>query len=256
MKAIPKKMMNTPSGNMEYAQSGEGTPAIILINGGSGPIEGWHNLFHELAAETAVLAYNRFGVGKSDKPSTPQHGQAVVDALRQLLQLAGLRPPYILVGHSLGGLYANLFARQHPEEIAGVVLLESSHPLDLNINATQSGFIRGINQLLRKSDSLTPHKKWDEVNFVDETVQQIAQSGPFPDVSLVVVSGTKKPPMMPKQAYQLRTANQQDFLQLSKQSRLIQASRSGHFPQLSEPEIVKQAIQDCLAMARKNQQLL
>jgi hypothetical protein len=57
--------------------------------------------------------------------------------------------------------------------------------------------------------------------------------------------------MMPEQAYQQRTANQQDFLQLSKQSRLIRASRSGHFPQLSEPEIVKQAVLDCLAMAEK-----
>ncbi|UQZ34087.1 alpha/beta hydrolase [Paenibacillus sp. PK3_47] len=253
MKPIQRKMIQLPSGRLEYACSGEGAPAVILINGGSGPIEGWYNVFHELAGDTSVLAYNRFGVGKSGKPSGPQHGQAVLDTLRELLQAAGVRPPYLLSGHSLGGLYANLFARKYPGETAGLVLLEASHPQDLLINDTQNGFIRTLNRLLRTVDRLSPHKKWGEVNFVEDTVRQIGEAGPFPDIPLVVVAGSKKPPMMPEQAYRLRTAHQQDFLQLSSQSRLITASRSGHFPQLSEPEIVIQAVKECLAMVRHHQ---
>jgi len=251
MRPIPKKKMDTTNGKLEYALSGEGKPAVILINGGSGPIEGWYKVFHELAEQTTVLAYNRFGVGGSDKPTSPQHGNAIVNSLRELLQSINLQPPYILVGHSLGGLYANLFARQYPAEIAGVVFLDSSHPQDLKINETQNGFIRGINRILQKLDSFSSHKQWNEVHFVEETVEQIGQAAPFPDVPLFVVSGGQKPPMLPEHAYQLRKANQLDFVQLNPQGTHIIASRSGHFPQMSEPEVVKQAIQECIDKVRK-----
>lgn len=252
MKPIPKQKIHTANGTLEYAKSGEGLPAVILINGGSGPVEGWYKVYPPLAEEVTVFAYNRFGVGSSDQPASPQHGEAIISSLRQLLQEIALHPPYILVGHSLGGLYANLFARRYPEEIAGVVLLESSHPQDLAINEIQPRWIRVINRLLQKFDALSPHKKWNEANFVEETVQQIGQAGPFPAIPLVIVTGGKKPPMVPEHVYQLRTANQLDFLQLSPQSQHIPATQSGHFPQMSEPDVVLQAVRECISRVRIN----
>ncbi|CAM4371532.1 alpha/beta fold hydrolase [Paenibacillus endophyticus] len=252
MKFIPKAKTHTPSGMMEYAQSIKEGPAVILINGGSGPIEGWYKIFHELAETATVVAYNRLGVGGSDKPSTPQHGETIVTALRQLLAEMSIRPPYILVGHSLGGLYANLFARQFRDEIAGVVLLDSSHPQDLGINETQNPFIKRINRILGMFDSFSLGRKWSEVNFVEETVAQIEKAGSFPDIPLVVVSGGKKPPMMPEHVMEIRANNQLDFVRLSKQGQHIIAHRSGHFPQLTEPDIVIRAVLDCIQMARKN----
>jgi hypothetical protein len=59
MKPILKKKIYTTSGNIEYAQSGEGMPTVILINGGSRPIEGWYKVLHELTEETTVFAYNK-----------------------------------------------------------------------------------------------------------------------------------------------------------------------------------------------------
>jgi pimeloyl-ACP methyl ester carboxylesterase len=248
---IPTKISRTTSGTMEFAQLGEGEPTVLLINGGSGPIDGWYKVIHEIAKTTTVVAYNRFGVGNSDKPSTPQHGNAVVTALRQLLQEENIKPPFLLVGHSLGGFYANLFARQFPNEAAGVVLLESSHPLDLKINETQNAFLRTVNRLFALFDSFFPHRKWGEVHYVEETIKQIEQADAFPDVPLIVVSGGKKPPMMPDHVFEMRRNNQLDFVQLNKQGKHVLAACSGHFPQLSEPEIVIQAILDCLHLARK-----
>jgi pimeloyl-ACP methyl ester carboxylesterase len=252
MKLIPKKKIPTADGNLEYAQLGNGDPAVILINGGSGPIEGWYKVIHEIAEQSTVVAYNRLGVGGSDKPSAPQHGDAIVTALRQFLQEINVSPPYILVGHSLGGLYANLYARQYPNEISGVVLLDSSHPDDLIINKTQNTFIRGINRVLGLLDSFFAHRKWNEVNFVEETVKMIEMSGPFPDVPLVVVSGGKKPPMMPELAMEIRRNNQLDLVRLSSQSRHVVASKSGHFPQFTEPSVVLQAILDCIRLVRQS----
>ncbi|WP_430510625.1 alpha/beta fold hydrolase [Gottfriedia solisilvae] len=252
MKPIQKKKIFTNSGMIEFAQLGEGVPTVVLINGGSGPIEGWYKVFHELAEETTVLAYNRLGVGKSDLPKSPQHGISIVNTLRQLLKEINVSPPYILVGHSLGGLYANLFARQYPEEIAGVVLLDASHPEDVSINETQGALIRGINKFLKAFDSFSSHKKWNEVNFVEETAKQIQQAGSFPDVPLLVLSGDKMPKMMPEHAFQIRRANQMNLVQLSNQGKHILATKSGHFPQLSEPELVISAIQECIQMAKNN----
>ncbi|QYR22547.1 alpha/beta hydrolase [Paenibacillus sp. sptzw28] len=253
MNSIGKNKIQTAYGTMEYAKSGEGTPAVILINGGSGPIEGWFKIFHEIAEQSTVVAYNRFGVGGSQKPAVPQHGQAVVDSLRELLREIGVNPPYILVGHSLGGLYANLFARQYSDEIAGVVLLESSHPKDLTINETQPPFIRRLNQLLGIFDSFSPHRKWNEVHYVEETINQLAQSAPFPEVPLFVVSGGKKPPMMPESAFAIRKENQLDFVRLNQRGTHLIADSSGHFPQLSEPEIVLRAIRECIHTVRNMQ---
>lgn len=253
MRAIAKKRIQIASGSFEYAyeRSISDCPSVVLINGGSGPIEGWHKTFHEIAEITTVMAYNRLGVGGSDKPSTPQHGIAIVTALRQLLQGVNVPPPYILVGHSLGGLYANLFARQYPEEVAGVVLLESSHPLDLSINETQSGFIKGLNRVLGIFDSLSPHRKWNEVNYVEETVKQLGVAGPFPEVPLFVVSGGKKPPMMPEHAMEIRSNNQLNLAKLSSQGKHIIASKSGHFPQFTEPDVVVATVLDCVHIVRK-----
>ncbi|MBC8080086.1 MAG: alpha/beta hydrolase [Gorillibacterium sp.] len=252
MKSFTKHKNQTSRGNILYAKAGEGFPAVILINGGSGPIEGWYKLFHELANETTVFAYNRFGVGGSDKPTSPQHGNDIVSVLRELLQKVDLAPPYILVGHSLGGLYANLFARKYPEEVVGMVLLDSSHPQDISINETQSSFIRGINRMLGSLDFLFPHRKWDEVHYVAETLKQIEAAGPFPDIPLYVISGGKKPPMMPELAFEMRKKNQWDLMHLSKQSKQIVALNSGHFPQFTEPELVIQTIIECITAVRAN----
>ncbi|MBH5319468.1 alpha/beta fold hydrolase [Paenibacillus sp. GSMTC-2017] len=248
MKPIAKQIIRTDSGNVEYALSGKGTPAVVLINGGSGPIEGWFKVFNEIAEHTTVIAYNRLGIGRSDKPTRPQHGDAILGSLRQLLKELNIKPPYILVGHSLGGLYANLYARQYRNEISGVVLLDASHPLDVAINKTQGLFVRSINRGFKLFDSLFPSRKWNETGFVEDTVHQIAEAGPFPNIPLFVVSGGKKPPMMPDPIFRIRKDNQLDFVRLSSKSKHIIAYNSGHFPQLTEPAIVVQAVQECIQM--------
>ncbi|SFB37213.1 Pimeloyl-ACP methyl ester carboxylesterase [Cohnella sp. OV330] len=250
MRKIAKRTIEVGGKKTEYALEGEGTPAVVLINGGGGPIEGWHKVYHSLAEKSKVFAYNRPGIGKSAKPDGPQDGETIVAALRGTLSAVGLKPPYVLVGHSLGGLYANLFARLHPGETAGVVLLEASHPGDLAIGELQSGAVRGANKLLGWMDALTGRRKWHETNAVAETAAQIARAGAFPDVPLVVVSGGKRPPMMPEAVYAVRRDNQTELARLSARGRQIVAAGSGHFPQFSEPALVVSAIEDCLEKAR------
>ncbi|MFC5402610.1 alpha/beta fold hydrolase [Cohnella soli] len=249
MKLPPRRISSISQGTMKYIVIGEGTPKIVLINGSDGPLEGWYKVLEGLSAESAVFAYNRFGIGGSDRPRRPQDGETVVADLRELLVAAGAVPPYLLVGHSFGGLYANLFARLHPGEVAGVVLLEASHPGDLDIEQLQSRLVRGVNRLL---GALSRPNEFKETKFVRRTADQIELAGAFPDVPLVVVTGGKQPPswLTSRAALDLRRSNQLAYVRLSPQSKHIVAANSGHFPQFSEPEIVVQAVRECVNAIR------
>ncbi|MCA0758224.1 alpha/beta hydrolase [Paenibacillus sp. N4] len=238
--------MNTSKGNIQYHISGSGGPPIVLLNGGSGPIEGWMKILPRLAESAAVFAYNRLGVAGSDKPREPQDGLTIVETLREALKTAGLEPPFLLVGHSLGGLYANLYARLYPHEAAGVVFLEASHPKDLSLDQYQGKAIKTINKMFSMFDSFSSHKQFNEVHFVKKTAEQIRAIGHFPDIPVYVITGGKESRMMPEIVRQKRLEHQLELLSLTRSGKHITAGSSGHFPQLSEPDVVIGAIKDCI----------
>jgi pimeloyl-ACP methyl ester carboxylesterase len=243
---IDKYKMETSRGKLQYNISGNGKPNIVLINGGSGPIEGWMKIIQKISESSSVFSYNRFGVTGSDKPKEPQDGVTIVRTLREALTIAEFEPPFILVGHSLGGLYANLYARLYPNEVAGIVFLESSHPRDLSLNEYQGRTVKAINKVFTMFDSLSSHKQFNEVNFVKETVNQIHQLDAFPEIPVYVITGGQENRMMPEEVRKKRLENQLELLSLSRNSKHIVAEKSGHFPQLSEPTVVIDTIRDCV----------
>ena len=101
---------------------------VVFENGLHSTIDGWDKVLDALPANVSAFAYNRPGYGHSDAAASGRDGATIVAELRQMLQQKGLRPPYVLVGHSLGGLYLQLFARQYPQEVAGLVLVDALYP--------------------------------------------------------------------------------------------------------------------------------
>lgn len=243
---IDKFRLETLKGKLQYNISGNGKPNIVLINGGSGPIEGWMKIIPKISESSSVFSYNRFGVTGSDKPKEPQNGLSIVRTLREALTIVGFEPPFLLVGHSLGGLYANLYARLYPNETAGIVFLEASHPKDLTLNDYQGKTVKAINKVLTIFDSLSSHKQYNEVNFVKETVNQINQLDTFPEIPVYVVTGGRENQMVPEEVRKKRLEHQLELLSLSPNSKHILAEKSGHFPQLSEPTVVIDTIMDCV----------
>lgn len=248
LERLPSRQATTINGSLfEYTTAGEGRPVIVLLAGAGGPIESWFRIHESLASFGTVFAWNRAGVGGSDAPTTPQTGECIVATLRALLAHIGLAPPYVLVGHSLGGLYANLFARRFSEEVAGVVLLEAAAPGDVADAAMYASTLQRFVQ--RIATAIAPPNEFSETEHVRETVEQIHGAGSFPDVPLVVVTGGK-PAMSwltPEGALQARDRHQRALAKLSPRGRHVFAETSGHFPQFTQPRLVIDAVREVVS---------
>ena len=101
---------------------------VVFESGLRGTLDKWDKVLDAVSPTASVFAYNRPGYGNSAATDAPRDGATIVKQLRQVLKHKGLPPPYVLVGHSLGGLYMQLFARQYPDEVAGVVLVDALLP--------------------------------------------------------------------------------------------------------------------------------
>lgn len=104
--------------------SGRGAPTVVLESGFGGGSGAWRNVQPALARTTRVCSYDRAGSGFSDPGPTPRDGSAIARDLDQALQNGEIEGPFIVVGHSAGGLYARLFAARRPGEVQGLVLLD------------------------------------------------------------------------------------------------------------------------------------
>lgn len=115
------------------AAAGPGLPVIVITGGGSPCLE-WVAVQRALAGEVRVVLYDRAGLGWSDAAAGPRSAGRMARELHELLATAGITPPVILAGHSIGGLAALIYAGTYPGEVAGLALIDSSHPDMLTIS--------------------------------------------------------------------------------------------------------------------------
>ncbi|MEO8450966.1 MAG: alpha/beta hydrolase [Gemmatimonadota bacterium] len=108
-------------------RSGAGGPPVVFFPGGGMFSLGYYNIHCRTAELTTSVLYDRAGTGWSDSVALPRSVAAVVQELRTLLRVADIPGPYVLVGHSLGGLYARRFAQLFPADVAGLLLLDPAH---------------------------------------------------------------------------------------------------------------------------------
>ena len=106
------------------AERQQGRPVVVLEGGALQSIDTWDPIFDRVAALAPVIAYDRRGIGRSEFDGDPPTLAHVNETLHALLAAINAPPPYVLVGHSYGGVLARAFARQYPTEVAGMVYLD------------------------------------------------------------------------------------------------------------------------------------
>lgn len=229
--------------HIEFAMTQHNTIPVVFENGLGGRMEGWKKVLPEISKDTTTFAYNRPGYGESDSVSTHRDGSHVVDELRSLLRSKGLNPPYILVGHSLGGLYMQLFARRYPDEVSALILVDSTHPKQLDGDGAiekQSFWVRGL------VGALVTGTAKEELNLLPQTGEQVLGLPALLNKPVFVLSASG--PMQEKSKL-ADDANEKrkDIARLYPSSKQIWVD-SGHGIPLEKPESVVSVIREALAL--------
>jgi pimeloyl-ACP methyl ester carboxylesterase len=124
----PGRLVDVGGHRLHILCSGSGEPAVILENGlGSSGLVGWSLVQPEVAKFTRVCSYDRAGTGYSDPGPSPRTARRIGNELAQLLDHTGISGDLVLVGASIGGLFVRVFASEHGERVAGLVLVDASH---------------------------------------------------------------------------------------------------------------------------------
>lgn len=241
--------------HIQLACQGSGYPTVVIDAGlGTAPVEdsAWQKIASKTAAVTRVCLYDRAGLGGSDPNPKPiiSSLDSATDMARAL-KVAGLNGPFLVVGHSLGGLNAQVFASLYPSEVAGLALVSSTHPDQFNIwlsllppladgesKAITDGrtFMKTI-----QSDPLKNEERLD-VRKSEEQARQLHSLGSKP---VIVLTHSPKFRMVPglaePLAIKLENATQQmqkQFLQLSTNSKQHIAATAGHELPHEDPDFV------------------
>ncbi len=223
---------------------GEGSPTVVFEAGAGNMSGSWWGIWTEVSRFTRACIYDRAGRGRSDPRVGLHTGLETVADLRRLLSVAGIQGPYVLVGHSLGGVYARLFASEHRDETAGLVLVDSLPPDPTRLLALVPGDL----QLLVRAE-LEGREGLD----LEATARQLRNEAPLGDLPLIVLSAAHRglPSWFSaEQAAHLTEAwrrGHEELASLSSNGRLVVAEKSGHDIQYDEPNLVLETIREIVA---------
>ncbi len=127
-RAMPGELVDVGGHRLHLSCTGTGSPTVVLEPGAGEMAANLGLITPDVARTTRVCAYDRAGRGWSDPADTTQNGARIAADLHTLLHRAGVPGPYVLAGHSFGGLYVLAFAARYPDEVAGMVLVDSTAP--------------------------------------------------------------------------------------------------------------------------------
>jgi pimeloyl-ACP methyl ester carboxylesterase len=216
---------------------GTGSPTVVLDAGLNATGDTWIKVWPKLKTVTRACIYDRAGRGESERGPVPRTSQTIVTELHSLLLNAGIDGPYVLVGHSFGGFNVRLFASQYPDQVSGMVLVDTSHEDAFErILALLPPPASGECEVLAASRK----RELDNPEGVDyflsaEQVRQVQQT--LGEMPLIVVSrgrttqtpvGCEVPASVNQQIDQANQEMQAQLARLSSNSKHIIAEKSGH----------------------------
>ncbi|MEZ4672557.1 MAG: alpha/beta hydrolase [Anaerolineae bacterium] len=257
--------------------TGEGSPTVILD---AGAVAMWAWIQPTVAQSTRVCSYDRAGYVWSEPGPEPRDAQHIAADLHSLLEVAGVTPPYIIAGHSLGGLYARVFSHSYPGEVIGMVLLDATHPdtwerqgesvsalqmassvstvlarvgLMRLFTASQNFDLPEAENALLKADA-SSNQYWDsqraDTAALPATLEQGRAAGSLGDVPLVVLAAITR---TKDQGQDIERALQQELAALSTNSVYREIEGAGHITLLTDnhyASFVSEAIVQVLTAVR------
>jgi len=280
------QLVNVAGRKMHIDCTGEGSPTVILDSGLGDSYLSWRKVQPEIAKLTRVCSYDRAGLGYSDPSSQPRTSKVIAEELHALLQAASISPPYVIVGHSMGGYDVRVYTSMYRREIAGMVLVDASHPDQdnrfppelKNLEGSwqrETQFIAfsmpfGIPRLLGlcENDPVTRaadcnwrsvREQLAEIKAFPESASETAATGSLDDLPLAVLShdpdkpSSDLPPEIAKPTNEAWQRMQVELSDLSTRGTYTVAKNSAHYIQIDRPDVVIDAIRNIVEQARSAQ---
>jgi pimeloyl-ACP methyl ester carboxylesterase len=266
--------------------AGEGSPTVILESGLGDTYISWRKVQPQVAKITRVCSYDRAGIGYSESGSQPRTSKVMAAELHSLLQAADVAPPYVLVGHSMGGYNVRLYSSLYRNQVAGIVLVDASHPDQENrfppeLKNLEGTWLReaeflefatpiGIPRLIGLCDE-DPVQRAAECNWhsaregvaelksFPESAAQTAATGSLADLPLAVLSHDPEKPSADLPADLAKPTNeawekmQEELGHLSTRGTQVIAKNSSHYIQIDRPDVVIDAVRNIVQQARAAQ---
>ncbi|KRE55613.1 alpha/beta fold hydrolase [Phycicoccus sp. Soil748] len=149
---MPGKLVDVGGYRLHLNCTGTGSPTVVLLNGLGEVSPLWARIQPAVAATSRVCTYDRAGQGWSDDSSNPADATTAATDLHKLLTAAGEPGPFVLAGHSSGGIHALTYTHMYPSDVAGVVLLDSASPHQVELVKT----FNGEYQVMRRALAIAP----------------------------------------------------------------------------------------------------
>ena len=249
--------------------TGDGAPAVILDTGLGGTSADWGFVQPDVARFTRVCSYDRAGMGYSDPGPSPRTARRIASELATLLVHGGIAGPVVLVGASIAGFEVRVFASDHPERAAGLVLVDASHEDQAHEVPAMARYVPllstfGVLRLFgvsfgQRVESLAPSVRQfaratsfrsagyqaaaDEIIHIRESASEVRSSRRKLTIPVLVVTGARGADENWRQL-------QRDQASLSERGCLMIAHESGHVVAVDQPEVVVDAIRTVVESVR------
>ena len=200
-------------------------PTVILMAGGRGTTKTWEKVQPQVSSFARVCSYDRAGLGRSDVIEQTQSVDQIVDDLSELLKATHVKPPYVLVGHSIGGIYIRKFDELYDSQVAGMVLVDSSHEEQIWRFAKS------------EPEALSEYPDWKDIAAMSAQgflPPEKHLNWRFSKPLIVIEHGIPPEPVWHEM--------QKDLAARSPEGKLIHAAHSSHYIQEQQPDLVIESI--------------
>lgn len=214
---------------------GQGTPTVVFDTLGMLNLEFWGRLQHRVSRFTRTVAFDHAGCGGSEPGPVPRNARRLASELHLALSHAGIEPPYLLVGYSMGGAYSRVFASMFPEDVAGLVL----------VDPTQEDFMEWLRGAFPDLTRISQRHldAQDELSSLDESLRQ-AGDARLPNVPLTLITGMKRNDPLSRSLLPRWVESHRVWLKKYPHAQHVITTNSGHDIPLREPELIAGILRD------------
>ncbi|ULQ55931.1 alpha/beta hydrolase [Flavihumibacter rivuli] len=249
--SLKRELVTVEGSKVEIARKKGQSPTIVLIGGFGSELSTWNAINERIDKSSGVFTYNRPGIGKSENVAGTRDALTIALELDKVLQASGQKPPYVLVAHSMGGIYARMYYHLFPNKVKGLCLVDATHERQLDSllsmvpETERQNIITYLEQQQEELLSKMPQGALKEElrsNF-RTNYEQIKAKPPISNIPVYVITSIKPTNEEPAETKKIIAALHEEWARAAgNKGKFVTTVNSGHYIQVEEPDLAAAGI--------------